>query len=224
MEGALLYLQIDGQSEQASPPMEITFHFIMSSREDPTDWPSLTGLVQRLTLNSRSACPVLSIDFMKASPTALLSPKLRRMKATDATTFAQLSAKPSLTGNTKLFPYQPADLHALLRWNERYDTPSAAALVRKLGYQYAGLFRMLEKIGNAAYRLELSPHWRIHPVLATAQLEPSPSPSEDPLGRTWPTRSQDIYRNTERSYRKKMSSYELEKIMSRTGIPKDSGI
>jgi hypothetical protein len=34
--------------------------------------------------------------------------------------------------------------------------------------------RVLERIGNLAYRLDIPPNWKIHPVISVAHLEPKP--------------------------------------------------
>lgn len=41
----------------------------------------------------------------------------------------------------------------------------------KLGDQRTGPFKILEKVGELAYRLELPDTWKIHPVISVAQLE-----------------------------------------------------
>src|SRR5437762_7433539 len=42
---------------------------------------------------------------------------------------------------------------------------------KKLAQQYAGPFKVLERIGRLAYRLKLPPHWKVHPVISIAHLE-----------------------------------------------------
>lgn len=69
--------------------------------------------------------------------------------------------------------------YAFIRLHRGYDNPSTRLLGRKISQQYAEPFRILERIGRRAYRLELPTHWRIHCVLSVAQssvaqLEPTP--------------------------------------------------
>ncbi len=42
---------------------------------------------------------------------------------------------------------------------------------KKLSSRWAGLFAVLERIGQAAYRLELPPSWKVHPVFHVSQLK-----------------------------------------------------
>ena len=44
---------------------------------------------------------------------------------------------------------------------------------RKLSQQRIGPFKILAKVGQLAYKLELPPIMRIHPVISIAQLEPA---------------------------------------------------
>jgi len=69
----------------------------------------------------------------------------------------------------------------LLRHNIATTRPSS-----KLDYKRLGPFRVVERIGKAAYRLELPADWRIHPVFHVALLEPYrasdiPGRVQDPL-------------------------------------------
>lgn len=70
---------------------------------------------------------------------------------------------------------------ALLRLHRGYNIPSATN--HKLDQQYAGPFKVLERIGRLAYRLQVPDHWKIHNVFSIAQLEPAPAPGSDPYNR-----------------------------------------
>ncbi len=63
---------------------------------------------------------------------------------------------------------------AFIKLHHGYNIPSTNVLGKELSQQYVGPFQILEKISCLAYRLGLSNHWRIHPVLSVAQLEPAP--------------------------------------------------
>jgi hypothetical protein len=43
---------------------------------------------------------------------------------------------------------------------------------RKLMPRWVGPFKVLQKVGKMAYRLEMNPGWRIHPVFHVSLLEP----------------------------------------------------
>lgn len=215
--------QTDGQSERTNQTLEIAFRFLMCSLDDPKDWPKLGGPIQRAYNNSISATtgkspneivygftPVQSTDFAKASTEAILSPKLVRMEAADALAFAQINSKSTYDAKHKPLSLKVGDF-ALLKLHKGYNIPSAALLGRKIGQQYAGPFKILEKIGQLAYRLKLPSHWQIHPVVTVAQLEPCPDPASDPFERPRPSRNEPVYVDGDTD---KVKSYEVDRIIT----------
>src|SRR5438045_2902499 len=75
----------------------------------------------------------------------------------------------------------PGD-YALLCLHKGYDLP--LELNSKLSQQYAGPFKVLEKVGRLVYHLQLPDHWQIHDIFMIAQLEPAPPPGSDPYNHT----------------------------------------
>lgn len=57
-----------------------------------------------------------------------------------------------------------------LRLHQGYKIPGVVN--HKLHRQRVGPFKVLDKVGALAYRLELTPVMTIHPVVSIAQLEP----------------------------------------------------
>lgn len=55
----------------------------------------------------------------------------------------------------------------------------SAITSKKIGPQLIGSFKVLERIGRLAYRLELSFNMKIHDVISVAHLEPATDPAED---------------------------------------------
>jgi len=60
-----------------------------------------------------------------------------------------------------------SDLVMLNTKNIRTKRPS-----QKLGPKLYGPFKVLEKQGSRAHKLEISPRWKIHPVFHVSLLEP----------------------------------------------------
>jgi hypothetical protein len=76
--------------------------------------------------------------------------------------------------------------YAFLRLGAGYSIP--AVRKQKLAQQRIGPFKILEMVGKGkAYRLQLPPHYGIHPVISIVHLEPSPAPGSDPYSRPVPT-------------------------------------
>jgi hypothetical protein len=61
--------------------------------------------------------------------------------------------------------------YALLKLHKKYNILVTKILRKKLSQQYAEFFKILQKMRNLAYRLQLSNHWRIHSIIFIAQLE-----------------------------------------------------
>jgi len=67
-----------------------------------------------------------------------------------------------------------------------YSIPSTRK--HKIAQQRFGPFKILEVVRKGkAYKLQLPPHYGIHPVISIVHLEPSPIPGSDPHKRPVPT-------------------------------------
>ena len=64
-------------------------------------------------------------------------------------------------------PIRIGDKVWLLRWNLKTHRPSD-----KLDYQRLGSFSIIKQVNEVAYRLELPPSMKIHPVFHVSLLEP----------------------------------------------------
>lgn len=137
-------------------------------------------------------------------------PQLARIDAADAIAFAQVNALRAYDKKHQAIHLREGE-YALLRLHKGYNIPSTKVLGPKLSQQYAGPFRILEKIGNLAYRLELPEHWRIHPVFTIAQLEPCADPTKDPFRRPRPDLPASVHVNGDTD---RVKSYEIEKIIT----------
>jgi len=71
----------------------------------------------------------------------------------------------------------------LLRLHKGYSIPTTAATGMKLSQKYAGPFRVIERIGQLAYRLDFSKDVKIHNVISVDHLEPN---TFDVFGRQLP--------------------------------------
>ena len=78
----------------------------------------------------------------------------------------------------------------------------------------------MEKVGRLAYRLDVPPNWRIHPVFFVTQLEPAPPPAKNPFGRPFPSNPVFIFveGNTD-----KVKSFEIERLLNKRQIKKGKG-
>lgn len=100
------------------------------------------------------------------------------MEAQNAINWAQMHQK--FHYDRKYHPqFLRRDDYALLRLHKSYNIPANQALRRKIGQQYVGPFRVLERSGRLAYKLDLPEDRRIHNVFTIAQLKPCPNSTTD---------------------------------------------
>ena len=214
--------QTDGQSERTNQEIEIALRFHISTLDNPADWPVVIPRIQRGINNSPAAATgktpnEASYGFTLTQPTDLLQssaeplPQIVRMEAADEIAFVQIRSK--IYKNQK---HQPANLAvgdwAQIRLHKGYNIPSTAVLGSKLSQQYTAPFRVIEKIGRLAYRLDIPREWTIHPVFSIAQLEPCPNPAEDPFRRARPTNPDPVYVEGDTEL---VKSFELERIINK---------
>ena len=99
------------------------------------------------------------------------------LSASDALDFAAINAKYSYN-RKHIVMFLSVGNWALLRLHRGYSIPSAPS--SKLDQQFIRPFKVLEKVGRLAYRLDILPHWKIHIIFIIAMLEPSLAPGSDP--------------------------------------------
>ena len=109
---------------------------------------------------------------------------------------------------------------ALLRLHKRYSIPATARVTKKLTQQYVGPFRIMEKVGRLAYRLDIPPDWWIHPVFSMAQLELAPHPAKDPFGRPFPSNPPPVFVEEDTD---KVKNFEVEKLLNKRQVKKGKG-
>ncbi|KAI3147331.1 hypothetical protein DTO046C5_10072 [Penicillium roqueforti] len=78
--------------------------------------------------------------------------------------------------------YSPGDF-VYLRLGHGYDIKANQGLPRKLAQRFVGKFKVLQRVGSLAYKLDLLSSWKIYPVISVEHLELDP-PGEDLWERT----------------------------------------
>ena len=78
----------------------------------------------------------------------------------------------------------------------------------------------MEKVGRLAYRLDVPPDWRNHPVFSVAQLEPAPSPAEDPFERPFPSNPPLVFVEDDID---KVKSFEVERFLNKRQVRNEKG-
>ena len=217
--------QTDGQSERTNQTAEIMLRFFITGLEHPRQWPHTLSRLQAVLNSSTSASteksanevtygfrPNQPLDLVAASSMPELNPAIARISAVDALAFASMSSKYHYDRRHKSLVLKEGQ-SVYLRLHKGYNIPANASITRKLGQQYAGPFKVLRRIGKLAYKLDLPQHWRIHPVISIAMLEPTPS-GEDPFNRPVPEQPDSVYVEGDTETNK---SWEVERIVDKQG-------
>jgi len=187
--------QTDGQSERTNQTVEIALRFFLSTGEN--DWvsvlPYLQGSLNNAIRSTGFAPNELVYGFRVREGLDLLAGELdvqdldrlrsvKRQEAADAMAFANISVKSRYDKLHKSLRLHAGDL-VFLRLHSGYKIPGVH---HKYSNQRVGPFKILEKVGKLAYRLELPPNMHIHPVVSVAQIEPALDPADDPYHRLPP--------------------------------------
>ena len=240
LTSAAYHPQTDGQSERTNQTVEIALRFHLTSRPDD-DWDEVLPYIQAVSNNSPSA-PTgmapneLCYGFKVADATSLLlaDPSLpeeafhklrlaKREEADDAMAFASTIMKARYDAKHLAVNLNKGD-EVFLKLHHGYSIPGLAN--RKLSQQRVGPFRILAKVGTLAYKLELPPVMRIHPVISVAQLEPAASVSgPDRYGRKVnldppPVINESELQEEATEGRDKGKPYDVERILDKRLTPK----
>lgn len=143
----------------------------------------IRGFLQQtgLELMARPEPPTPSVD----ADEVMMRRMLARQDARDSVAYANFVMKHRFDKSHRDLQFQVGD-SAFINIYKGYDLPSDKVLKRKFNVQRVGPFKVLERIGRGAYRLDLPPHFKMHNVLSVAQLAPVP-PGPDPYGRPTPS-------------------------------------
>lgn len=194
--------QTDGQSERTNQTVEIALRFHLTSHPDD-DFEDILPYLQATNNNSPSSTTGLAPNeicygFKVADASSLLLAsdssqgalskeafdKLRlakREEADDAMAFASIIMKARYDARHLPLVLKEGD-QVFLKLHDGYSIPGLAN--RKLSQQRVGPFKIIKKVGSLAFKLDLPPTMRIHPIISVAQLEPAASnTSKDPYGR-----------------------------------------
>ena len=215
------HLQSDGQSERTNQTVETMLRFFIATLQSPADWPKCLAKIQSMLNNSTSStrkspneiCYGFTLNFTidYASSLDIDLPK-SRIEAAEALDFAAITIKYHYDRKHTAMFLAVGDW-ALLRLHRGYSIPSAPS--RKLHQQFVGPFKVLEKVGRLAYRLDIPQHWKVHNVFSIAMLEPAPPPGSDPYERPIPDQPKAVNVDNE--------EFEVERLLDKRVIQKGRG-
>ena len=190
--------QTNGQSERTNQTIEVALRFHITAFPNE-DWDEVLPYLQAENNNVTHATTgyapnELAYGFKVRDTMGMLAdlpPEdfsrlrlIKREEAEAAMAFASALSKARYDLHHKAIASAiEAGSMVYLRLHQGYTIPGLAN--KKLSNQRVGPFKVIEAVGKSkqAYRLELPPVMKIHPVISIAQLEPA-TPGPDPYGRS----------------------------------------
>jgi hypothetical protein len=211
--------QTDGLSERTNQTVEILLRHLLNLLEIPQQWRQLLPQAQAIVNSSVSATTEkspheLAYGMKLNTPLDLITGSLGkvqdftlRIDAAECIALAQMAMKRYYDRNHQPKSFQVGD-KVMLRLHRGYsiELPTNP----KLSPQFVGPFQVLERVGRLAYRLAIPPHWRIHPVISIAHLEPAAKDPFDRLRSNCPSAT-----NVDGGDPEGFASYEIEKLVNK---------
>ena len=187
--------QSDGQSERTNQTVEIALRYHLACYPEE-EWDkfviTLRGTLNNSSNTSTGLAPneiVYGMKLNKGTPPAGIVEKeqpevtearnVNRQHAADSLAFAAVDAKHRYDAKHIPLNMEEGDL-VFLTLHKGYRIPGLEN--SKLSNQRCGPFKILKKIGNLAYKLDLPPTMNVHPVISVTSLEPAPK-NQDPYNR-----------------------------------------
>ena len=216
--------QIDDASKRTNQIVEITLRYHIQILNDCKNWSTIVEIMQRTINNDISSTDkssneicyeftsINSSNLLKTCNATMKSSSSTKLEIIDSIAMTQISSK-------KLYDQKHQSLilkvenWVLLRFHKNYQIFSSVTLSFKLSQQYVSSFEILEKIENLAYRLKISEHWKIWPVISITQLESSSTSYDDSFNRTRASPSLVIMK--EEFSNDRIRSYEIEKVLTK---------
>ena len=146
-----------------------------------TKSPPRQGRPRKITVGSSKPRRLLR-QHQSQQPAAIDAYRPEHIDAKDAIAFATIKMKEYYDRLHQPMFFNVGDM-VKLRLHKGYNVPGITS--HKIGAQFVGPFKVIERIGKLAYRLQLPDNMRIHNVVSVAMLEPMPA-ENDPYQRRLP--------------------------------------
>ena len=196
MYSTTYHFQIDEQNERINQIIEIVFRFYLIIMKNFADWSNVLSVIQRHFNNHRSVVIDKTSNEIVYDFTSMQSFSLRKsvdakqsimkwksftktsfsffarvkIEIADFIAFVQMQIKHHYDRKHQSL-YMKFENYVYIRLHHEYDIFAIAMFESKLSQQYAEFFKILKKIDQLFYRLDLFTHWRIHFVLSMTQLK-----------------------------------------------------
>jgi hypothetical protein len=221
--------QSDDQSKRTNQTIEIALRYHLVVMKNSRKWSHCLSILQSQLNNITIAMSKISneivYEFISIQSADLSASKSLstfdsahvRKEIADALAWTQLQMKNHYDRKHQSLNLKIEDF-VLLRLHKGYNISITKVLSRKLFDQYIEFFRILKKIDNLAYRLDLSHHWKIHSVISVAQLKSISDSVIDSFKRSRSDESELVHMKEDID---NVKSFELKKLINKRTTIRD---
>ena len=197
MYSMIYHFQIDDQNERINQTIKIVFRFYFVIMKNFVDWSNTLSKIQRHFNNEQFAIIDKTFNEIIYDFTFVQSFNLKKfvdsssnnvdvkkifvkiffslfarvkIEIVNSIVFVQMNIKHHYDRKHQSF-YMKFDDHVFIQLHRDYDISSIVVFNFKFNQQYVDFFKILKKIDQLLYRLNLFSHWRIHSMLLIIQLK-----------------------------------------------------
>ena len=223
----IYHSQIDDSSERINQTVEVVLRHYLLSMNNSTEWPDVLSRFQTVLNNSPSTSTFKTANEIlyefKSNQSLNLIANISKIdiskakiETVDAIAWNKLNHKKNYDRrHASLFLKEKSWTY--LRMHHEYFISLFKNMTAKWFQRRIDSFKIIKKIDNLTYRLQLSAHWKIHSVVSVQQLESTPN-EPDPYNRIPYDNPSSIFVKRDNENEK---SYEIEKLINKRIIKKD---
>ena len=219
--------QIDESSKRINQIFEIALRYHIQTFENVRNWLTIVSIMQRVFNNSsisiEKSSNEICYEFTSLRSTDLILQYDSRVKSLsikhtveNSIAHSQMLVKQIYDDKHKLIELHVDDW-ALLRLHKDYNISFTKILEKKLSQQYASSFKILKRVRNLAYRIDISSHWRIWFVVSISQLKSCFASDTDSYNKIMRSSKSIIMKSDTDT----VKFYEIQKIIAKRSTTRD---
>ena len=163
--------QIDDSSKRINQIFEIALKYHIQTFENVRNWFTIINIMQRIfnnsSINIEKSSNEICYEFTSLRSTNLILQFDSRIKTLSIKhivenniTHSQMLVKQIYDDKHKFIEFHVNEW-TLLRLHKDYNISFTTILRKKLFQQYANSFKILKRVKNLTYKIDISSHWRI---------------------------------------------------------------
>lgn len=225
------HFQTDETFERTNQTFKIVFRYYIQTLANHKNWSSIIKVIQRTfnneTIFIEKTFNEMCYDFTSLQNTDLLKlfakcdifAQNTRITMTDNIFIIQMTIKRIYDEKHQSIQFK-VEKWVLFRFHKNYKIHSTVVLKSKLCQQYVELFKILKKVDNLTYKLNISFNWNIWSVISVIQLKLFSFSIDNSFSKTFASLSSVTMKNE--SSKDDVRLYEVKKkLVKRNNLRKD---